>query len=98
MKTLGPPPLVGALGAGGQEEDSGPGGREVEGRRGPSRPEVIASQGVAANLISLGYKGVEVLLQFQSTSSNPTSCSSTNSNPTNSFSTDSNPTNYIPPR
>ena len=31
---------MGALGAGGQEEGSGPGGREVEGHRGPSRPEV----------------------------------------------------------
>ena len=40
LKTLGPPPLVGALGVGGQEEGSGPGGRGVEGHRGPSRPEV----------------------------------------------------------
>ena len=31
---------MGALGAGGQEEGSGPGGWEVEGHRGPSRPEV----------------------------------------------------------
>ena len=38
MKTRGPPPL-GALGAGGQAEGSGLGGRGVEGRRGPSHLE-----------------------------------------------------------